>query len=264
MDLKLAGATALVTGASRGIGRAVAQTLAREGCDVAINARGAEPLDKLADELRRTTSRNVVACPGDMGGDDAARVVRDAIAALGHLDILVTCAGSVPGGAITDISDEDWQAGLGLKFLGYVRCLREVLPHMEARGSGAVTLVVGNAGLKPSPWELAAGVANAADLNLAASLADQYASRGVRINTVNPGPVDTSRWPGSIEGFAQDKGISEERSREVLLGTLPLGRLCTADEVAPMVAFLSSPMASYTTGTHVVIDGGQRKAMLEL
>lgn len=138
MDLDLDGTTALVTGASRGIGRAVARCLAEEGCSVAINARDAEGLEKLAGELTAGTAGTVVGCPGDMSGQaEARRVVHAAIDQLGHLDSLVTCAGSVPGGLLTEIRNEEWLEGLELKLLGDVRCCREVLPHMEERGSGS-------------------------------------------------------------------------------------------------------------------------------
>jgi NAD(P)-dependent dehydrogenase (short-subunit alcohol dehydrogenase family) len=265
MDLQLAGATALVTGASRGIGAAVAECLADEGCSVVVNARGAAELEAFAKRVGERTGSTVIAHPGDMGDVATAQeVVDDAIRALGSLDILVTCAGSVPGGLVTEIGDAEWRAGLELKLLGYVRCCRAVLPYMAARGSGSIVMVVGNAGLKASPWELAAGVANAANINFASAIADQYGSSGVRVNTVNPGPVATSRWPGSVEGFAHDRGISEDRAREIMIAALPPGRVAEAEEVASVVTFLASPRASYVNGAHLLVDGGQRKALLDL
>ena len=174
MDLGLSGSTVLVTGASKGIGHACALLLAQEGCDVAINARSPEPLEAAAKEIEDATGQRIVALAGDMGEPaEVERVVAEAIDALGHLDILVTCAGSSPGGLIEELTEEHWRVSLGLKFMGYVRSCKAVLPHMRERGSGSVVLLVGNDGLKPSYWEVTAGAANAADHNFASSAAEQ-------------------------------------------------------------------------------------------
>jgi NAD(P)-dependent dehydrogenase (short-subunit alcohol dehydrogenase family) len=123
---------------------------------------------------------------------------------------------------------------------------------------------VGNDGLKPSYWELTAGAANAADINFCSSVAEQYGPFGVRVNTVNPGPVRTDRWDGLEKAFARDKHVSQERAHELAIGSLPLGRICEADEVAALVTFLASPRASYINGAHIPIDGGQRKALMDI
>jgi NAD(P)-dependent dehydrogenase (short-subunit alcohol dehydrogenase family) len=148
MDLNLTGKVAFVTGASKGIGREVARTLAQEGCDVVITARGQEELEKTAAELSAETGRRVVAHAGDMSDStDVDRCVRAAIDDLGAIDILVTCAGSSPGGLLEELTDEQWLQSLNLKFMGYVRTVRAVVPHMVANGKGAIVLVVGNDGL---------------------------------------------------------------------------------------------------------------------
>src|SRR3954462_12945000 len=109
---------------------------------------------------------------------------------------------------------------------------------MKARGHGAIVLVVGNDGLKPSYWELTAGIANAADINFASSLAEQYGPHGIRVNTVNPGPVATDRGDGLEKAFARDKGVDQERAHELAVSSIPLGRICTPEEVANLVVFL--------------------------
>lgn len=264
MDLGLAGLKAVVTGGSKGIGRETARILAQEGCDVAITARNKERLEDVAKEIANATGRMILPLPGDMSNfDDVDRTMNAAIEELGGIDVLVTSAGSSPGGLLEELTDEDWKNSLSLKFMGYVRSCSIVLPHMRERGRGSVVLVVGNDGLKPSYWELTAGVANAADINFASSMAEQYGRHGIRVNTVNPGPVNTDRWDGLEKRFAQDRGIEQLEARRIVLGTLPLGRICEPNEVANLVVFLASPRASYVNGAHIPIDGAQMKGLLD-
>jgi NAD(P)-dependent dehydrogenase (short-subunit alcohol dehydrogenase family) len=264
LDLQLGGKVAFVTGASKGIGRAVAEHLGHEGADVVITARTAGPLEGAAKEISAATGRTVVPMAGDMSVTaDVQRCVDAALARFGKIDILVTCAGSSPGGLLEDLTEDQWLASLNLKFMGYVRSVRAVIGHMRERGEGSIVLVVGNDGLKPSYWEMTAGVANAADINFASSVAEQYGRYGVRINTVNPGPVNTDRWDTLEKAFARDKGVSQDRAHELANGSIPFGRICEPGEVAALVTFLASPRAGFINGAHIPIDGAQRKAIMD-
>jgi NAD(P)-dependent dehydrogenase (short-subunit alcohol dehydrogenase family) len=264
VDLQLTGRVAFVTGASKGIGRAVARTLALEGCDVVINARGQEELEKTATLLREESGRKVVAQPGDMSQPaDVERCVQAALDEFGRIDILVTCAGSSPGGLLEELTEEQWMQSLNLKFMGYVRSVRAVVPHMVAQGKGSIVLVVGNDGLKPSFWEMTAGAANAADINFASCIADQYGPKGVRVNTVNPGPVDTDRWDTLEKAFARDMGVDQAEARRRAEASIPLGRITQPEEVAALVSFLASDLAASVHGAHIPIDGAQRKPLME-
>ena len=178
MDLKLKGKTALVTGGSEGIGKGIALALAKEGVDVAICARRKEPLEAAANEIAKATGRKIVAIPADLRKDaDAKNFIEQGAKALGRVDIMVNNAGSAAGGVIEHLTEDDWEKGLQLKFMGYVRCLRYVLPIMVKQGGGRVVNLIGNDGVKPSYWEICPGAANAAGQNLTLSLAGQYGQR---------------------------------------------------------------------------------------
>ena len=265
MELGLQNRVAIITGGSKGIGKASALALAREGADVAICARGAELLESVAGEIAQETGRTVLPVVGDMTREeDANNLVNTAVERFGRLDILVNCAGSSRGGSLQNINDEDWLQGLNLKFLGYVRTSKASIPHMKERQWGRIVNVIGNDGIKPVFTEVTGGASNAAGINFTLAIAEELAPYGILVNAINPGPVDTDRWAGLVRALAREKGISEDAAQQRAIRSISIGRLCTAGEVADMVTFLASERASFVTGASIIMDGAQRKAILDV
>jgi 3-oxoacyl-[acyl-carrier protein] reductase len=264
MDLGLQGKKAVVTGASVGIGKAVTRTLAREGVDVAICARRKEPLEQTAAEISKETGRKITPIVADLTtAKDAENFIKQAHAALGRIDILVNTAGSAPGGVIEHLSEEEWASALQLKFMGYVRCMKHVLPIMQKQRKGRVVNVIGNDGVKVSYWEIAPGAANAAGQNLTISLANQYGKDNISFVAVNPGPVRTERWTGLVHAMARDMNLSFEEADKLAPASIPLGRIAESEEVANLVTFLASDLAFFVNGTMIEIDGGQEKSLMD-
>jgi NAD(P)-dependent dehydrogenase (short-subunit alcohol dehydrogenase family) len=264
MDLAMQGKKAIVTGGSAGIGKAVTRTLAREGVDVAICARRKEPLEAAAAEIAKETGRKIIPITADLTKPaDAENFVKTAHAALGRIDILVNNAGSAPGGVIEHLSEEDWASALALKFMGYVRCMKHVLPIMQKQKKGRVVNVIGNDGVKFSYWEIAPGAANAAGQNLTGSLAGQYGRDNISFVCVNPGPVRTERWTGLVQAMARDMKLSVAAADKLAPASIPLGRIAESEEVANLVTFLASDLAFFVNGTMIEIDGGQEKSLMD-
>ena len=264
MDLQLQGKTALVTGGSEGIGKAIARALAREGVDVAICARRQGPLEATAAEIAKETGRRIVAIPADLTKDaDAKRFIAEGHKAFGRVDIMINNAGSAPGGVIETLTEDDWERGLQLKFMGYVRCLRYVLPIMVRQGGGRVVNLIGNDGVKPSYWEIVPGAANAAGQNLTMSLAGQYGKNNISFCAVNPGPVRTERWAGLVKAMSRDMKLSYDEANQLAPSSIPMGRIAEVEEVANLVVMLASPLMHMVNGTMIEIDGGQEKSLMD-
>lgn len=263
MDLGLNEKTVLITGGSRGTGREIARLFAIEGARIAICARTESDLVKTARELSEETGAFIVPIAGDWRQTaDVERVVAKVIEELGSIDIFVPNAGDAPPGDFEAMDDERWMHALNLKFMGHIRGCRAILPHMVERGHGVITMVVGNDGLKPPFAEIVPGACNAADINVASSLAEKYGYKGIRVNTVNPGPIATTRWDWAEEVMGKERGLEPQQVRSLVHASLPRGYVCTPEEVANVVVFLSSEKASYVSGAHVPVDGAQRKALM--
>ncbi len=247
MDLGLSGNRALVTGASRGIGRATAETLAQEGCSLAICARGQEGLDETAAKLE-SLGATVFHDAFDVADESALTSFVDRAAeALGGLDIVVS---NVSAGTSRDITQ--WERSLRGDLIPFVRLVETAVPHLERAGGGAIVAIgTTNAFDVVRPGgPTAYSALKAAVLQHAAAQARQLAPRGIRVNTVSPGPIE---FPGGD----WDK-IRRERPEvyEEVLGRIPMGRYGKAEEIANAVAFLASPRAGFSVGVNFVADGG--------
>ena len=257
MDLQLTGKVALVTGASRGIGCAIARVLAAEGMRVALVARSREPMATLAADL----PTEALVHAADLRAPAApAEAVAAAVARFGRLDLLVNNAGATKRGDFLALTEADWEDGFALKFFGAVRCSRAAWPHLQAQ-RGAIVNVVGAGGRTAKAEFTIGGSVNAALLNLTKALAARGVEDGVRVNAVNPGSIATERLRRRVEAVAEAQGLDRAAAEAALAQGLGVARFGTPDEVARAVAFLASPQAAYCQGALLNVDGGQTRAL---
>jgi 3-oxoacyl-[acyl-carrier protein] reductase len=262
MDLGLTDKVALVTGASKGIGKAVALTLAAEGARVAVVARDAGSLGKVAAECRDRSGKDAVVVAADLSRlDETERVVREVKERCGRIDILVNNAGAIRGGDFLKIPDAQWMGDWNLKLLGYIRMARAVLPIMQLQGGGRICNVVGAAGRNPAPTYLTGGAANAALINFTKGLADLGAPSKVLVTAVSPAATKTERWDSLIAAQAAASGRSAEDLQREAEASYKLGRIATSEDIADMVTFLVSARAAFVTGVCVTVDGGSTRGV---
>jgi 3-oxoacyl-[acyl-carrier protein] reductase len=258
MDLGLKGKTAIVTGASRGIGKAIALGLAAEGCNLVICARGEEVLASAAEEMRQT-GVGVEAIALDASAADAGdRLVDAATTTFGHLDVLVNNVGGNRRGQFADLGDQDWQDLIDLNFMSQVRASRSAIPAMREAGGGSILFVASIFGREAGGKGLALyNTTKSALISVAKIMALELAGEGIRVNSIAPGSI---RHPGG----SWDKRCIEdpEAMAKFVEANLPIGRFGTAEEVADAVAFLASDRASLVTGTCINIDGGQSRSLI--
>jgi NAD(P)-dependent dehydrogenase (short-subunit alcohol dehydrogenase family) len=257
MDLGLRGRTALITGGSKGIGRAAAESLAAEGCDVILVSRSLAALEETAAAIRARHQVSVRVDAADISVEGTAEAIA---ARFPEIDILVNNAGAIPGGTLAEVDGATWRRAWQLKVFGYIDMCRAFYPLLAARAAAgghtpAIINVIGNAAETLDHAYICGVTGNAALYAFTRSLGGKAPEDGLRVVGLSPGPVATDRLVGLMRKKAADRMGDPERWRE-LFAPMPFGRAATPQEIGDMVAFLASPRSGFTSGTIVTIDGG--------
>jgi NAD(P)-dependent dehydrogenase (short-subunit alcohol dehydrogenase family) len=256
VNLGLTGRRALITGASKGIGRAIALELSREGAEIAICARGTEALEAVRDEIESTTGRSVFSQRCDVTDpSQVSDTVASVVEHFGGLDILVNNAGAAHPGRFDTLKDEDWRNDIDTKLMSQIRCIRASLPALRLSNHARIVNINAIYARYPDPAFLASSVNRASCLSLSKALSIELASDQILVNSVNIGIVDTPQWDNIHQRRAP------ERSRAAFLSSLtsqevPLGRIGHVEEVSGIVAFLVSNRSTYITGASIDVSGG--------
>jgi 3-oxoacyl-[acyl-carrier protein] reductase len=259
MDLGLQDRACIVTGASSGIGRATALSLAGEGAVVLLVGRREQPLAEVAEACRQAGGRAQTLALDVTAPDVGERAVEAAVSSFERIDVLVNSAGTSSVSPLDQLTDEDWQTQWELNVIGPMRLMRAAAPAMASRGWGRIVNVCSSSGKRPSSTNMAYSVTKAAELSLSRAFADLYAAKGVLVNAVAPGPVGTDLWmaPGGLaDQAAEAQGKTREQVLEATGGRIPLGRLGTDEEIAAVITFLCSDAASNVAGAAWSADGG--------
>jgi 3-oxoacyl-[acyl-carrier protein] reductase len=261
MDLGLKGRVALVAGASKGLGRAAALALAREGCDVAMVARGREPLEAAAREIGAEARTRVLPIVADMSKkEDIERAVREAVERLGALHVVVCNSGGPPPGAFRELDEAAWQQAIDGTFLSTVRLVRAALPHLEHARFGRVIVITSTSTRELLPGLVTSNALRPAIVGLCKTLARELGPLGITVNNVGPGLFDTERVATLHARQAKASNLDIDDVRRRAEAAIPVGRIGAPEELARAIAFLASEGAAYVTGQTLLVDGGRTVA----
>jgi 3-oxoacyl-[acyl-carrier protein] reductase len=263
MDLGLNDKVALVTAASKGLGKAVASCLARESAHVAICARGEEQLTSTTAEIEAQTGRQVLPIQTDVSDPKAAdTLVKATVERFGRLDILVTNAGGPPPGQFLDLTPEDWETAVRLTLMSAVRLLYTAVPVMKEQGTGSILTITSVTVKQPLPNLVLSNSLRLSIIGLIKTLADELAPFGIRVNGICPGWTRTDRVDQLLRDRATRKLTTAEEEAAQIAIDIPMGRMGTPEEFARAAAFLVSPAASYITGVSLLVDGGMYRGLM--
>ena len=263
MELGLEGKTALVAASSRGLGRAVADEMAREGANLVICARTVGPLEEAGQTIHDTTGAEVVAVPADLTKpEDVDALMQMALKEFGTVDVLVTNTGGPPPGPFESHSAEAWSTAVEQNLNSVLNLTRAVLPGMREAGWGRIINVTSVAVKQPINGLILSNAVRAAVTGFAKTLANEVASSGITVNNVMPGFTRTERLDGLAASISESQGITVEEAFAAWEAQTPMGRIGEPKEFAALVAFLASERASYITGTSIPVDGGFIQALL--
>lgn len=261
VELGLTGKVALVTGASRGIGAAIAAELAREGMHVCLVARDQARLNDVAAGITNNSALKTVTHATDLREPAAAEAAVDAaIKAFGRLDLLVNNAGATKRADFFTLTEEDWQDGFALKFHGYVRMTRAAWPHLRAVG-GSIVNIVGIGSRAGSAEFTIGGSVNVAILNFTKAMADIGVGQNVRVNAINPGLIETDRFVRNVERTMRERSLTREAAITFLLASHGTTRVGRPDEIGSLTAYLASEKAGFIQGCIIDIDGGATRSL---
>jgi 3-oxoacyl-[acyl-carrier protein] reductase len=263
MDLNLKGRVAFVTGASRGIGRAIATALATEGVSIGLFGRDIPRCNDVATDLRtRFSGVRTAVIALDLAERKAIKpAVEKAIAELGGVDILVNCAGGAYRGRLEEIPDELWEEYFAIKPLGLIRMTREAIPYLRKSTQGRVINISGTRGREPHGVQVMSGPINLGTLSITKAMANEFGKDRITVNAICPGSTDTGRWTELVTIAARERGVSCEAAEKTLTADVPMGRVVKPEDVADLAVFLASQRAGMITGCAINVDGGRTRGI---